>query len=196
MAWDVSRRFQVTPLYAPMYYLIFAPVEMDLLSTPQVLELGIFQMTMSQPGYATDWPSPQPCFKPISRNGWHLWLGRMRTWGRVPVFHQQSAVRCPSLSLCGMPQSRGTVRKSFIFRRSRCGSTLFGTFLGARHGIYLFICVLFPSSFFRTMDCLGTLLRGRSNSPLLLGSFSSLRSMMPGHHGRRIESSYKGGYYR
>jgi len=55
-----------------MYYLIFAPVEMDLLSTPQVLELGIFQMTMSQPGYATDWPSPQPCFKPISRNGWHL----------------------------------------------------------------------------------------------------------------------------
>ena len=51
-----------------------------MLSTLQVLELGIVPITMSQPGYATDWPSPQPCFKPISRNGWHLRLGRrMRT---------------------------------------------------------------------------------------------------------------------
>ena len=182
MAWDVSRRFQVTHLYITSSWPLLRWICFQrrrclnlALSQSPCLSLQLTGQVLSR--VSNRFPETDGICD----------LGACEpTWGRVPVFHQQSAVRCPSLSLCGMPQSRGTVRKSFVFLRSRC----------ARHGIYLFICVLFPSSFFRTLDCLGTLLRGPSNSPLLLGSFSSLRSMMPGHHGGRIQSSYKGGYYR
>ena len=101
-------------------------------------------ITMPQPGNATGLQSPQPCFKPISRNGWHLWLGHANP------LEAESPKKRFGAQVWAFVECHKVEDVMLVFLRRGCGKLHFvWHLLGPRDGIYLFISVFFSRLVFQ-----------------------------------------------